>query len=51
VFITLNAAGADNLRKRLKLSAHCDPTYSAAGSGNATLTGAVQLFEISSIAL
>ena len=34
VFITLNAAGAENLRKRLKLSAHSDPTYSPIGSGN-----------------
>ena len=34
VFITLNAAGAENLRKRLKLSAHSDPTYSPVGSGN-----------------
>jgi len=36
VFITLNAAGAENLRKRLKLSAHSDPTYSPLGSGNKT---------------
>jgi len=34
VFITLNATGAENLRKRLKLSAHSDPTYSPVGSGN-----------------
>ena len=37
VFIILSTAGAENLRRRLKLPTHTDPTYSPVGSGKNNL--------------